>query len=157
MSRRRVEGVVGTSGSQEPIVRIMDGRQVVAVFHYVAGRWSERLAMSKAQSRFLQRRAEELSDLSSEDQAAIYRRDDRGHEGRGGSHRVKLIGNEPFSKAYRPEWNRTPLRDIPDYREVYRFGRYTFGADTLFRMLDALRDQGITEIQLDALRKYAKS
>ena len=157
MSRRRIEGVVRTSGSQEPTVRLMDGRQVVTVFHHVAGRWSERLKMSKAQSRFLQRRAEELGDLSSEDQAAIHRRDDSGHGGRGGSHRVRLIGNEPFDKVSRPEWNGVPLPNIPGYREVYRFGRYTFRADTLFRALDALRDHGITEIQLDALRKYAKS
>jgi len=148
---------VTDSNSQHPLVRIMDGRRVVAVFHHVARRWSERLSMSKAQSRYLLRRAEELSDLSSEDQAAIYRRDDRGHEGRGGSHRVKLIGNEPFGKAYRPEWNGVPLPDIPGYREVYRFGRYTFGADTFFRTLDALRDGGITEIQLDMLRRYVRS
>ncbi|SDY67927.1 hypothetical protein SAMN05661080_04261 [Modestobacter sp. DSM 44400] len=125
----------------------MDGRQVVAVFHHVADRWSERLAMSKAQSRFLQRRAEKLSDLSYEEQTAIYSRDDSGHTGQGKGHRVQLINNKPFGKAYRPEWNGVPLRDIPGYREVYRLGRYTFGADTLFRMLDGLSDRGITEIR----------
>ena len=98
-----------------------------------------------------------LGDLSSEDQATIHRSDDSGHEGRGGSHPVRLIGNEPFDQVSRPEWNGVPLPNIPGYREVYRFGRYTFRADTLFRALDALRDHGITEIQLDALRKYAKS
>ncbi|WP_448611846.1 hypothetical protein [Geodermatophilus sp. URMC 60] len=113
--------------------------------------------MSRAQSRLLNQRAEELADLSPEEQAAIHRRDDGGHAPQGGSHLVKLIGNEPFAKAYRPEWSRTPLPDIPGYREVYRFGRYTFGADTLFRMLDALRDHGVTEIQLDTLRRYAQS
>src|SRR4051812_12558282 len=113
--------------------------------------------MSKDQSRVLGRRAVKLSDLTSEEQAAVYRRDDRGHPSRGGSHRVQLIGDEPFSKAYRPEWNGVPLPDIPGYREVYRFGRYTFGVDMLFRTLDALRDGGITEIQLDTLRRYARS
>jgi hypothetical protein len=135
----------------------MDGRQVVAVFHHVVGRWSERLCMSKAQWSYLMRRMEKLSHLSLEEQAVVHRRDDRGREGRGGRHRVRLIGNQPFGKAYRPEWNGIPLPDIPGYREVYRFGRYTFGADTLFRMLDALRDGGITEIQLDVLRQYATS
>jgi len=148
---------VTDSDSQHPLVRIMDGSQVIAVFHHVAGRWSERLSMSKDQSRYLLRRAEELSDLSSEEQAAIFRRDDRGHPSQGSGHRVQLIGNEPFAKAYQPEWNGIPLPDIPGYREVYRFGRYTFGADTLFSMLDALREGGITEIQLDALRNYVKS
>jgi hypothetical protein len=157
MSRRRVEGVVRTSGSQEPTVRIMDGRQVVDVFHYVAGRWSEHLYMSRKQFRYLMRRAEDLSHLSYEEQTAIYYRDDRGHPSQGGGHRVQLIGNEPFGKAYRREWNGIPLPDIPGYRKVYRFGPYTFGADTLFRMLDVLRDRGVTEIQLDVLRKYAKS
>src|SRR4051794_20221491 len=125
------------SDSQHPLVRIMDGTRVVAVFHHLAGRWSERLSVSKAQSRYLLRRAEELSDLSSQEQAAIHRRDDRGHPSQGGGHRVQLIGNEPFGEAYRSEWNGVPLPDIPGYREVYRFGRYTFGADTFFRTLDA--------------------
>ena len=127
------------------------------MFHHVAGRWSERLHMSKARSRFLQRRAEKLSDLSYEEQTAIYYRDDRGHKGQGEGHRVQLIGNEPFGKAYRSEWNGVPLCDIPGYRVVYRFGRYTLRADTLFRALDALRDGGITEIQLDVLRQHGKS
>jgi hypothetical protein len=148
---------VSRPGAEPPLVRIMDGRQVVTVFHHVAGRWSERLHMSRAQSRFLQRRAEELSDLSYEEQTAIYSRDDSGHTGQGEGHRVQLINNEPFGKVYRPEWNGVPLRDIPGYREVYRFGCYTFAADTLFRALDALREGGITEIQLDVLRKYATS
>lgn len=152
-----MEGVVTDPGKQHPIVRILDGRHVEAVFHYVGGRWSERLGMSKAQSRFLGRRAEELAGLSSEEQAAIFRRDDRGHPSRGGSHRFQLIGKEPFGKAYRREWNGVPLPDIPGYREVYRFGRYTFGADTFFRTLDTLRDGGITEIQLDTLRRYVQS
>jgi hypothetical protein len=60
--------------------------QVVAVFHHAAGRWSERLSMSKDQFRCLLRRAEELSDLSSEEQAAIHRRDDGGHLSQGGGH-----------------------------------------------------------------------
>ena len=153
----QLEGAVRPLGRKHPIVQIMDRRQVITVFHHVAGRWSERLKMSKAQSRFLQRRAEELSDLFYEEQTAIYYRDDRGHKGQGEGHRVRLIGNEPFSEAYRAEWNGVPLPNIPGYREVYRFGRYTFGADTLFRALDALRDRGITEIQLSALRRYVKS
>ncbi len=153
----QAEGAVRPLDGKHPIVQIMDGQRVVTVFHHVAGRWSERLKMSKAQSRFLQRRAEELGDLSSEEQTAIYYRADRGHKGQGEGHRVRLIGNEPFGKVSRPEWNGVPLPNIPGYREVYRFGRYTFRADTLFRALDALRDRGITEIQLDVLRKYAKS
>ena len=153
----QLEGAVKPFGGKHPTVQIMVGRHVEAVFHHVAGRWSERLKMSKAQSRFLQRRAEELSDLFYGEQTAIYYRDDRGHKGQGEGHRVRLIGNEPFSEAYRPEWNGNPLPDIPGYREVYRFGRYTFGADTFFRALDTLRDRGITEIQISALRRYVKS
>ncbi len=153
----QLKGAVRPLDGKHPIVQIMDGQRVVTVFQHVAGRWSERLKMSKAQSRFLQRRAEELSDLSYEEQTAIYSRDDRGHKGQGEGHRVRLIGNEPFSQAYQPEWKGVSLPDIPGYREVYRFGRYTFRADTLFRALDALRDGGVTEIQLDALRRYATS
>ena len=115
----------------------MEGRQVITVFHHVAGRWSERLAMSKAQSRFLQRRAEELSDLSYEEQTAIYYRDDGGHKGQGEGHRIKLINNEPFGKAYRSEWNGIRLTVIPGFRVVYRLGRYSFVSETLFIMLDA--------------------
>ena len=113
--------------------------------------------MSRAQFRLLNEGAEEVAGPSPEEQAAIHRRDDGGHAPQGGSHLVKLIGNEPFSQAYRTEWSRLPLTDIPGYREVYRFGNYTFGADTLFRMLDALREGGISEIQLDTLRRYAQS
>jgi hypothetical protein len=153
----QLEGAVRPLDGKHPTVQIMDGQRVVTVFHHVAGRWNERLKMSKAQSRFLQRRAEKLSDLSYEEQTAIYHRDDRGHKGQGEGHRVRLIGNEPFGKAYRSEWNGVPLCDIPGYRVVYRFGRYTLGEDTLFRALDALRDRGITEIQLDVLRKYVNS
>ena len=153
----QLEGAVKPFGGKHPTVQIMVGRHVEAVFHHVAGRWSERLHMSKAQSRFLQRRAEKLSDLSYDEQAAIYYRDDRGHKGQGEGHRVRLIGNEPFGKAYRSEWNGVPLCDIPGHRVVYRFGRYTLREDTLFRALDALRDRGITKIQLDVLRKYATS
>jgi hypothetical protein len=153
----QLKGAVRPLDGKHPIVRIMVGRHVEAVFHHVAGRWSERLYMSREQFRYLMRRAEDLSHLSYEEQTAIYYRDDRGHKGQGEGHRVRLIGNEPFGKAYRSEWNGVPLCDIPGYRVVYRFGRYTLGEDTLFRALDALRDHGITKIQLDVLRQHAKS
>lgn len=146
-------------GAEHALVRIMDGRHVEAVFHHVGGRWGERTHSSKAQSRFMYRRLKELGDLSDEEQAVIFRRDDGGsrHPSQGRSHRVKLIGNQPFSKAYRSEWNGVPLHDIPGYREVYRLGRYTFRPGTLFRMLDVLSERGITEVQLDTLRRYARS
>ncbi len=153
----QLEGAGRPFGGKHSTVQIMVGRHVEAVFHHVAGRWSERLYMSGEQFRYLMRRAEDLSHLSYEEQTAIYYRDDRGHRGQGEGHRVRLIGNQPFGKAYRSEWNGVPLCDIPGYRVVYRFGRYTLRADTLFRALDALRDGGITKIQLNVLRRYGTS
>jgi hypothetical protein len=141
---------------EAPIVRILVGQRVEAVFHYVAGRWSERGHMSKAQSRYLSRRSQEVSGLSSEEQADIFRKNDRGHTSARGGHRVQRIGDEPFGQAYRPEWNGVPLRNIPGYHEVFAFDRYGFEPDTLFGTLDRLREHGVTEIQLDTLRKYVR-
>ncbi|MDP9460841.1 MAG: hypothetical protein M3Q22_11555 [Actinomycetota bacterium] len=141
----------------DPRIRLMDGRTVVTVFVYRVDQWSEVGHQSRAERRFHERRRRELDSLPSgparEDRRAHYDREARGHVRRVG-HRVQLIGNELFEKAYRPElWNGVPLHDIPGYREVYDFGGgRTFRAEELFPVLDILRDAGVPEVQLDHLK-----
>ncbi len=144
-----------------PVVRIVDGNTVVTKFGYVAGRWSERKRASRAQRRFqgryAVRRSQELAGLTDEEQWAAeeerseqLQRDGRGHAARNHGHRVQLIGDEPFSKAYRPElWSRTRLPDIPGYREVYDFGPgHAFRAEVLWPVLDAIHAAGRRQVTL---------
>ncbi len=148
-----------------PVVRIIDDTGIVVTeFGYVAGRWSERLAASRAQRRFqgryMARRQQELAGLTEEEQWADteqegerLHRQGPGHAARNHGHRVQLIGDEPFGKAYRPElWARTPLPEIPGYREVYDFGRgYVFRAEVLWPVLDAIQAAGRRQVTLREL------
>ena len=139
-----------------PFIRVMDGRTVVTVFLYERGQWSEIGSLSKAEIMLKDRRQRELDQLhgrAREERRVQYDREARGHVRRVG-HRVRLIGDEPFEKAYRPDlWDGVPLHDIPGYREVYDFGRgQAFRAEVLDQTLDAIRDAGICEVSLDALK-----
>ena len=140
-----------------PFIRVMDGRTVVTVFLYERDQWSEIGSLSKAEILLKDRRQRELDQLhgrAREERRVQYDREARGHVRRAG-HRVRLIGDEPFEKAYRPDlWDGVRLHDIPGYREVYDFGRgHTFRADVLHQTLDAIRDAGICERSLDALKR----
>ncbi len=143
----------------EPLIRVMDGRTVVTVFVYQAdGRWSEVGHQSQAERRFAERRGRELGSLPSgparEERLARYQREAAGHVRRRG-HCVQLIGDELFETAYRPElWDGVPLEEIPGYREVYDFGRgRAFRAEELLPVLDTIRDAGVSELPLDALKR----
>jgi hypothetical protein len=139
-----------------PLIWLMDGRTVVTRFGHVHGQWVEHGAASKAEQRFIDRRDRELGQLSGrarEERRAQYGREARGHL-RQPLHHVRLIGDELFEKAYRPDlWDGVRLHDIPGYREVYDFGRgHTFRAEILYQTLDAIRDAGICERSLHALK-----
>jgi hypothetical protein len=141
-----------------PLVRLMDGATVVSVFVYGADRWSECGHQSQAERRFAERRRRDLGSLPSgparEERLAQYDREAKGHR-RNWWHHVQLIDDRPFAEAYRPElWASVPLHEIPGYREVYDFGRgRAFRAEELFPMLDALRDAGLSDVQLDSLKR----
>ena len=88
-----------------PLIWLMDGRTVVTRFAHVNGQWVEHGAASKAEQRFKDRRDWELGQLSGrarEERRAQYDREARGHL-RQPLHHVRLIGDELFEKAYRPE------------------------------------------------------
>jgi hypothetical protein len=139
MTRKR------TDAFGNPLVYLLEDTAVVTVFHYWGGRWRELGRQSKAEFR----RLEELRRLPREER-------DRQATGRGGwtSHRVKLIGDEPFAEAYRSAWNGLRTEEIPGYREVYDFGRgRVYRAERLYPALDAVRDAGGVAVQLDTLNK----
>jgi len=139
-------------------VRIMDGPTVVTAFELVApddGRtrwWSEVGDKSQAQMRVeeVQRRAWLATPADRRGPANWYR---DGHKVTH-SHRVALIGDEPFERAYRPEWDGVPLPEIPGYREVYVFGQFSVRAERLYELLDGVRSAGLDRVQLAALRKF---
>ena len=134
----------GTDPFGAPLVRLMDGRTVVAVFVYSHGRWREHGKLSKAELR----RHEKLLRLPDEQREARA----TGRNGPSGVHRVQLIGDTPFAQAYRREWDGLCLQEIPGYREVYDFGRgRAFRAERLLPALDAIRDAGRSQVQLDVL------
>jgi len=139
-------------------VRIMDGPTVVTAFELVApddGRarwWSEigdrSLAQLRVEARL--RRAWRATPADQRGPANWY----QGEHKVTHSHRVALIGDEPFERAYRPEWDGVPLPEIPGYREVYVFGRLTVRAERLYELLDGVRAAGLDRVQLAALRKF---
>ncbi len=139
-------------------VRIMDGPTVVTAFELVApddGRtrwWSEVGDKSQAQMRVeeVQRRAWLATPADRRGPANWYR---DGHKVTH-SHRVALIGDEPFERAYRPEWDGVPLPEIPGYRESYVFGRFSVRAERLYELLDGVRAARLDRVQLAALRKH---
>jgi hypothetical protein len=139
MTRKR------TDAFGNPLVYLLEDMAVVTVFHYWGGQWREHGKQSKAEFR----RLEELRRLPREER-------DRQATGRGAwtSHRVKLIGDEPFAEAYRSAWNGLRTEEIPGYREVYDFGRgRVYRAERLYPALDVIRDAGGVAVQLDTLNK----
>jgi hypothetical protein len=140
---RRRTGPFGDS-----LVRLMDGATVVAVFHYQHDRWSEHGKQSKAEFR----RTDELRRLPREER-------DRQATGRAGwrSHQVRLIGDDPFDQAYRREWDRLPVQEIPGYREVYDFGGgRVYRAERLYPALDVVRDAGEVAVQFATLNEIIR-